>query len=153
MEAKNTEKTPPMSTLIGGVTETVIVLDEGKPVAVEVEVRQLAIKDYPQLLEAQGNEIAQLQLYCGRPKEWVERLTPDSHEKLITVAEELNGDFFGRWLSRQMGRLERIRPGLGEKLFTQGTLAPAETSPSSPPKLRPIAGLPGSKLESAVSPG
>ena len=62
-------------------------------------------------------------------REWVEALAPESHELLIEEGERLNADFFGRWVARQMKRLERVNPRFAERVASGEALR----SPSSPP--------------------
>lgn len=103
-----------METVCGGM---VLVMDMVGGTKEEVRVLQLAVKDYARLLELQGDEVALAGFYCGKERAWAEGLMPASHELVIQEGERLNGDFFGRWVQRQTGRLERIRPGLAEKVW------------------------------------
>ena len=150
----STESKQSFETLIGGAVTTIHRKPEwGRQ---EVFVRQLPIEDYPKLLGLMDDEGAQLELYClvkGPPdstdkthgtdarwvpveKGWAKTLTPAAHDSLMEKAEELNRDFFGRWLRRRMAKMEAIRPGLTEEMVRG-----ASGSRDSAPKLRPIAGL------------
>jgi hypothetical protein len=124
-------------TLLGGDTVEVT-LQDGK--SESVKVLQLPIKTYPQLFGCLTEEIRKLELYTGKPKEWVEQLTPASHELLITTGDGINMDFFGRWLDRKKAaeslvpkqdmaelaeiaavveRLQKTSPGLVDSLIAK----------------------------------
>jgi len=129
-----------METVCGGAVVVVELVNGGKE---EVKVKQLAVKDYPRLLELQGDEVELVAFYCGKERAWAEGLAPAYHEKVIAEGERLNGDFFGRWFQRQTGRLERIRPGLADKVWEgvdRGGQAVRAPLPSSAPKSPSSAG-------------
>jgi hypothetical protein len=132
-----------ISTLLGAAELTVRLQDGSTEY---VRVKQLPVKAYQELLKRQGDEVAQIELYCEHrltpeepwtpaTRDWAESLMPDGHQAIIVKAEELNADFFGAWVRRQMSRMERLNPGLAEKLFA-GVAggAPKTALPSSAPK-------------------
>lgn len=120
-----------MATLMGG-TEVEVRLQDGSSEV--VKVLQLQIEQYPRLLSLLDDERAQVELYCGRPAGWAAKLAVASHHRIMAVAEELNGDFFGAWLRRKMGKLELLKPGLADDLL-RGLI-----SPGGAPKPRSSAG-------------
>lgn len=140
-----------------------------------VRVRALPIAEFPELLKVIDDEIGQAQLdrqvqtkseawktanarnpkaeveaidaeWMAAPAGWAASLTPESHETVISTAEALNADFFWRWMRRRMDKLEKIRPGLAEKMFAGVSAAAAGLgSPSSSPKSAPTAGSAGAR--------
>jgi hypothetical protein len=148
----DSKQTDPMATLLGGRELTIHRLE--RDADEKVFVRQLPIKLYPKLRDCLADECAQLELYCDKPPGWAESLTPPQHEQLITVAEEINRDFFSRWLDRQKGRaallpkadlaevaamfevMQRNNPELLENLM----LKASGGSPTSPQKPQSRAG-------------
>jgi hypothetical protein len=138
MNSKNT-----METLLGAAELTVRLQDGSTELA---RVKQLPVKAYQELLKRQGDEVSQIELYCEHragpeepwataTREWTESLMPDGHQAIIVKAEELNADFFGAWVRRQMSRMERFNPGMAEKLFAAVGAGAVKTAlPSSAPK-------------------
>ena len=132
-----------MATLLGA-SELTVRLQDGS--TEYVRVKQLPVKAYQELLKRQGDEVSQIELYCEHrlkeeepwtpaTRDWAESLMPDGHQAIIVKAEELNADFFGAWVRRQMNRMERFNPGLAEKLFAGVAAGAAKTAlPSSAPK-------------------
>ncbi len=116
-------------TLLGGAEMEVEFVGGEKA---KVWVRQLAIEEYPRLLMLLEDEVGQVELYCrvatggdkggekggweAVPEGWGRGLTPASHDAVMTKAEELNRDFFYRWLRRRLEKVELIRPGLVERM-------------------------------------
>lgn len=98
-----------MNTLLGG-TELTVLMQDGTSVA--VKVKQLPVKSMRAFLEAQDDELAMIKVAVESPAGFdAEKLTPEAHEKLIVTIEEVNSDFFSRWVARQMARKERLLPG------------------------------------------
>jgi hypothetical protein len=89
--------------LIGGGTEAVF-------------VRQMPIRQMPQLLAALEDEPRMVELFCDRPEGWSDTLTPESFERLVAEGDRLNAVFFSRWLRRRLDRQERLLPGITEQL-------------------------------------
>lgn len=114
----NTPSPTQTETLFGGAQVSLVFRDGTHGT---VLVKQLSIDEFPKLLGALDNELAQVELYCDRPMGWAKTLSPESHELVITEGDRLNTDFFSRWLHRQMARQERVRPGMTEKLLEQAT--------------------------------
>ena len=80
-----TEGTELSVALVDGSTET-------------VRVRKLPIEEYPQYLRSMGDESAQAELLCGKPAGWAAELTRESREAVIDAGDDLNADFFSRWI-------------------------------------------------------
>lgn len=98
-----------------------------------VKVLLVDIEHYPQLLSSLGDELAQIQVYCDRPIEWVKSLSPVSHKLVIETAERINRDFFPSWVQRRLDKLEMIKPGLVASL-SEGLLG---TTKANGPHLAP----------------
>lgn len=124
-----TESAMSMATVMGGTEIAVQMKDRSSAV---VWVRQLEIEDYPELLKRMDDERAQIELYCRIPAPagvsqtpewepvppgWSKKLSVEGHDLVMTTAEEINRDFFARWLQRRFAKLEAVRPGLTEKLL------------------------------------
>jgi len=138
------------NTLLGQKNITVTAVDGTTE---SVTIRSLPVKFFPELLGAFTDELKKASLYAGKPVGWVENLTPESHELVITEGDSLNADFFGRWLARRkaaelllpkrdvgeiLGLLEvmqKSNPQLLDKLMSQFLPAPppvaAEVAPAS----------------------
>jgi hypothetical protein len=93
-------------TLLGTQEVEVMHLDGVKE---QIKVRQLPIRCYPAYLEAQDDELKQIELLAGRAPGWAESLTIVSVEAILAAGDRLNADFFGRWLRRRMQRLARFQ--------------------------------------------
>jgi hypothetical protein len=117
-----------ITTLTGGSEITVTKQDGTTEV---VTVRQLAVKEFPKFQTLQDDEVEMCAFVCAKTKEWAESLSNESHEALIAEIEKVNGDFFSRWLARQLARQEKVMPGLREKLM-QSLLASQRLSLKSP---------------------
>lgn len=103
-----------MTTLMGG-TDLVVTKRDGSTET--VKVLQLGIEKYPELLQSMDDEIASINLYCGRSSTgFATSLTLQSQEAVIEAGEKVNSDFFKRWIDRRMARTERLQPGLLEKI-------------------------------------
>jgi hypothetical protein len=98
-----------MPAIAGGEPLTVAKVD-GSGEAVTVRI--LHIKDFPALLRNMGNEIAQVEIYCGKDPGWGETLTNGSIVAAWELGEKLNSDFFVSWAQRRMKQQERFIPGI-----------------------------------------
>lgn len=113
-----------MNTLIGGKEINI----GGE----KVFVRQLPIKDYHKLLACIDDEPKIAELVCDKPQGWGESLAIDQLENVITTSDELNADFFYRWVKRRLARNERIMPGLTDKMIeASASKDSSQNSPSS----------------------
>ncbi len=82
----------------------------------EVTVRQLPVRLMPDYLRLIDDEPARLELVCALKPEEVDRLTPQSHDELVALVEEVNGEGFFAWLRRRVERQERLAPGSSGEL-------------------------------------
>ena len=121
----------PTETLLGGSTATVRHLD-GHTEA--VRLRQLPVRQLPELLAALDDEARMLELFTGKPAAWVDVLPTDEFERLLAEGERINADFFRRWLDRRMQRQEKLMPGLTERLLGRALPPSPPSPPSSPSK-------------------
>lgn len=119
MDAKTTA-------LLGGRKVRVALLDGATE---EIMIRQVAIRNFPKLLEALADEPGLIKLYTGKDDAWVDSLQPEAFELIIQEGEKLNADFFQRWFNRAKHRLDLVAPGGFERLFGM-----ALTLPTGSPK-------------------
>lgn len=113
-EKEETKMPDPMTTLIGGTEITVTKIDGSVEV---VKVIQVPIKLFPKYAEALEDEPKLVALITGKDQAWVDSLTHESFEAVISTGEALNKDFFGRWLQRRLERQERMFPGVTQKMI------------------------------------
>lgn len=95
-----------IGTILGGEEIRVTTVD-GKTET--VKVRQLPLSAYPAYLACQDDECVQVALLCDREPGWADTLTIESVEAILAKGDEINADFFGRWLRRRAARLDRIQ--------------------------------------------
>lgn len=114
------------TTLNGGVNITVTKKDKSTE---QVFIRQLEIWEFPALLDALGKEIEMIMLFCAKEKAWAKTLSVESWEQLVTTGEEINSDFFSRWVRRQVARQERLMPGVTDRVVKAASVSTI-TSPS-----------------------
>lgn len=126
---KSEAQPTPTETLLGVGAATVRHAD-GRTEA--VTLRQLPVRQLPDLLAALDDEARMLELFTGKPAAWVDALPPAEFERLLAEGERLNADFFGRWLARRLDRQEKLMPGLTDRLLARG-LPPSPTPPPSSP--------------------
>jgi hypothetical protein len=126
-----------METIKGGRTITVQLADGG---SAEVFVRQLPLGDYEAAFLLQDDEMGLTALICGKVKQWVLSLEPESYETLRTASEEVNAKGFFVYASRQnervTKRLNSVRP---ELLRLASEKASEKASLTSQPGLQPRA--------------
>jgi len=105
-------------TLLGGkeLTLTIAFAIGGGTAEGRFLVQQLPIKKFQELLNAQDDELAMADLFCGQEKGWSEKLTPESLELVILEGERLNSDFFSRWVQRRLARQEKLLPGVTQQI-------------------------------------
>lgn len=107
------------ATLISGQTEKVF-------------VRQIPIRQMPQMLTALEDENRLVELFCDKPEGWSDTLAVESFEKIVTEGERLNADFFSRWVQRRLTRQEKVMPGITEKIARNAGLPLPIGSPNAP---------------------
>ena len=98
-----------LSTVLGGVhlaasfrdgtTETVL-------------VRELPVRELPAYLLILDDEAATIELFCGKPAGWTDKITNSSALEILTAGEEANLSFLGRFLARRMARQKKAIPDL-----------------------------------------
>jgi hypothetical protein len=100
------------ATLVGGMELRVEMLDGSSET---VRVRQVPVKLYPEMAKALTDELKMAELLCDKPAAWVENLTPESHEQIITEGERINARYFFSWIERSKKNAQRApKPDMGE---------------------------------------
>lgn len=99
-----------------------------------VKVRQLLVKHFPEFIKLIEDEPKQVEFYCGKPDGWSDSLTVNSFEEVLKTGDEMNKDFFERWVQRRLARQEQVMPGMSERLQNQiiSSLTSVPKLPSSP---------------------
>jgi hypothetical protein len=119
----------PNINIAGGRDITVRKLDGGTE---SVFVRQVPIQEFQRLLLSMESEPALAEVFTARPQGWADTLVNESIEQVILVGEEINADFFSRWVQRRIARQEKLIPGITEKLA--GAVALSSTNGSQTPQ-------------------
>lgn len=70
-----------------------------------VKVMQLPIRSMGDYLAAIDDESKLVELAANKEAGWSDSLTEESFEAVIIKMEELNADFFFRWLNRRAKRM------------------------------------------------
>jgi hypothetical protein len=83
----------------------------------EVEIRELGVGAFSDLLKSQANEVELIKLYTGLDSDKIEALRPESQVDILEAGERLNGDFFCRCFARTTQRLKLINPEAAAKFF------------------------------------
>jgi hypothetical protein len=126
-------------TLFGGRKVSVQLADHAQQLVVdeEVFVRQLKVGEFPKFLPRFGDEHALVEMYTGKPKEWVERLAPESFTRIAAIGEELNADFFawcGRQRAAQIEQMQQFKPETLADLMKIGSSLSRTTGDHSVPR-------------------
>jgi hypothetical protein len=116
-------------TLFGGLEIEVTLVSGGTEKAF---IRQIPIRQMPQMLAALEDENRLVELFCDKPEGWSDTLTVESFEKVVTEGEKLNADFFSRWVQRRLTRQEKVMPGITAQLARNAGLPSPIGSPSAP---------------------
>jgi hypothetical protein len=66
-----------------------------------VKVRQIPLSKIQQFVVCLSEEAGAIALYCDRPKEWADTLTPESANTVLDKGQELNLPFLSAWFRRQ----------------------------------------------------
>lgn len=90
-----------------------IKLADGTPEIVNVRI--LPVREFPRLAMDIENEAHRIEVFCAKEKGWADTLSRESHEALIAKGDELNADFFIRWVRRNLDLQEKLVPGITEK--------------------------------------
>lgn len=112
-ENSMSEKTDGVTVLLGGKDVYVPKLDGTTE---QVKVRQLPIRLFPEYLKKFDDEAATIELLCDKPAGWADGLTLEAFEQMVSLGEELNRDFFVRWVERRKARMETLAPGAQKRL-------------------------------------
>ena len=75
---------------------------------IEVEVRQLPMRRMNELALAIGDPTAVIKLCTGKDEAFLDNLSPESFVELSRACDEVNADFFGRWLALADERNRRM---------------------------------------------
>lgn len=110
---------------LGGITVRVTLLNG---LSEEVWVKQLPLRQMPDYAAAVDNPATLIRLCTGKADEWVDRLSAESFEALALKCDEVNSDFFSRWVALA----QRRGANLSAILEKAGVSLPAIT-----PTLRP----------------
>lgn len=76
----------------------------------KVFVRELAVKEYPNLLAALDDEERQVEIFTGQPAGWGKMLRPASLNEIMQAGEALNKEPFFGWHARRVDRLRVLKP-------------------------------------------
>jgi hypothetical protein len=121
--------TPKTDTLLGDQRAVASMRDGSTQ---NVTLRQLPIRALRTLADtlANGDEGAQIELFCGKPQGWSDNLTMDSAVALLQQGQALNEDFFVSWASRQQALAQRLLARMSP-LSPSPTGAPTSPSPAA----------------------
>ncbi len=138
-----------LNTLLGAAEYTAIKRDgPSEP----IKIKQLPVRSLPAYRMALNNEVELVKLVTGKDDAFIDSLSNESFERIVEIGEELNRDFFGRWLARQKKRedvlpksspaetlellsvMEKTSPDLFKKIVESAGLTSPTTSPNSPSK-------------------
>ena len=130
----NTEKT---ITLLGGKT-IAVQFESGTPG--ELKIRQFRLAEYEDAFRAHDDEFALVARACGRTREFIQTLAPESYEQALATVREVNAHgffaFAARRLERAAANLKQLPAELVEKMIERQKA----TSPMRSPILPPPAG-------------
>lgn len=100
-----------------GLVEMAVILADGSEHV--VQVHQLPLKKFDKGFELESDEIALTAHICGKAKEWILELTPESYEAVRAKAWEVNEKGFFAYCDRQRKILyERLNMMNGNALRT-----------------------------------
>ena len=141
----------PLNTLLAGKELTV---DKSDGTSEEVKVIQFGVnlcQKYASIVQS-ADEAREIEFLCQKPEGWAASLKPASQEEILNTGNELNADFFARWLGRRSSRekllpkpdmgqmvqmlevLQKSNPALLESLMKQATspiLSPKSPAPAA----------------------
>ncbi len=117
-----------------------------------IKIKQLPVRSLPAYRMALNNEVELVKLLCDKSDIFVNDINHESFERIVEIGEELNRDFFGRWLARQKKRedvlpksspaetlellsvMEKTSPDLFKKIVESAGIISQTTSPNLPSK-------------------
>jgi len=99
-----------------------------------VKVRQIKVAEYRRALGLSDDELALIAIVCDRDTQWVERLTPDSYQRLVAEFRGTSWAFFEYCERTVADRLARIPKEVAASLFNPAaqSATPARPSRRSP---------------------
>jgi hypothetical protein len=100
--------------VVMGGEELEVVYTDGEKETVKVGIVRTRHMD--KFLLALDNEPSAVDIYCGKPPGWNERLTEESFNAVAEKGQALNLPFLTPWLRRRMARLEAVKPGFATSL-------------------------------------
>jgi|SRR5581483_8383162 len=106
-----------------------------------VKVLEIPIRNLGEFAKALGlgDELAQVEIYCDKPKGWGETLTNTSANQILNEGQRVNLPFFEDWCRRQFRWMESQKPGALRELEKTLTDAIAVSSRSgNSPQPSPI---------------
>ena len=121
------------SQTLNGLQRVPCFKDDGT--AINVDVRQLKIKDIEAFASALGDPYKLLQLYTGQTPQILDLLTPESQNKILEVGDLLNRDFLTDQFKKRVARLDWVAPGASLAIAKQ-----QEALLSGQPTSQPSAG-------------
>lgn len=102
-----------LSVLLGGVPMTAHFKDGTTE---EVRVVEVDIDSMLTLLAVIKETRPRVDLYCGKPKGWSEKLTTKSLIELLEKGKELNDPLFDAWYRDRLQTTELLTPGFQKRL-------------------------------------
>lgn len=122
---ENENKTS-LATLLGGQEITVKMRDGTEE---KVMIRDLTIRDLEKhWLNALQSEAVEVELYCGKEAGWDDKITIESHEKIMEIGEPKNRPTAARWGERRRAKLEHMQGMLSPE--ARKSLSPTSSSPA-----------------------
>lgn len=110
---------------IVGYKEIEVVFRDGSKET--VRVKQVGLEDCQLLMRllSEQDDLALIAFYTGRDLDWASKLTPESQEYILDAAEELNSDFFQRWLRRRTKYRQLLMGTVADQDLVQKALGEA----------------------------
>lgn len=96
----------PLTTVLGKKVIRVQTVNGGPPL--EVAVQQLPMRRMNELAVAVADPAAMVRLCTGKGDDFLDTVTPESFVDLCRACDEVNADFFGRWLALAEERNRRL---------------------------------------------
>lgn len=97
-----------IETLLGN-RELTVTKNDGKTESVKVIQFGVDLcREYAAIMQS-GDEGLEIEFLCCKEPGWAKSLSPQSQELIVTAGNEVNGDFFSRWLARRSSR-EKLLP-------------------------------------------
>ncbi len=107
-----------------------IILDDGTTST--VEVRQLPVKEYEAAFLLNDDELGLTAKFCGKIKDWIYTVSPESYESLVATSKEVNAAFFGYATRRYQEQTARLAAVPQEVLAKFASASEKALKPSLP---------------------